>query len=69
MPLSVPQLAAALQTTLTDHAAAVGRTTGFIRRQGKLTAPAFVQGLVFGWLDDPHAPLEGLAALGRQVPG
>jgi hypothetical protein len=59
--LSVPQLAAALQTVLTDHARARARPTGFLRRQGKLTAEAFVQGLVFGWLDDPGAPLEGLA--------
>jgi Transposase DDE domain len=59
--VSVSHLATALQTVLTDHAQARARPTGFVRRRGKLTGPAFVQGLVFGWLEDPAASLEGLA--------
>src|ERR1700736_6033506 len=50
-----------LQTVFTDQATAAARATGLIRRQGKLTAPAFVQGLTFGWLANPQATLEELA--------
>lgn len=65
---SLAQVATALQTVLTETAAAGGRSTGFVRRAGKLDGARFVQTLVFGWLADPAASLHQLtqtaAALG-----
>jgi hypothetical protein len=54
-------LAAALQTLFTATAEAVGRLSGFIQRQRDLTAADFAQTLVFGWIDQPRAPLESFA--------
>lgn len=61
MPFTVTQLATTLQTLFTDQVQAAAQASGLIQRQGKLTAPAFVQGLVFGWLANPQATLEELA--------
>lgn len=58
---TLPALAAELQTLFTTTAAEAAKTSQFVRRQRLLDGPSFVQGLVFGWLDDPHASLEGLA--------
>ena len=59
--MSLPSLAPALQTVFTTAADEAGRACGFIRRQRKLTGSAFVQTLVWGWLNQPHATLEQLA--------
>jgi len=61
MCLTVPHLADALQTVLTDDANEAARETGFVRRQRQLTGAVFVQTLVFGWLANPDAALEELA--------
>ena len=63
MCLSVTQLAGALQTVFTHGAHEAARETGFSKRSRQLTGPAFVQALTFGWLEDPSAPVEDLAAL------
>ncbi len=54
-------LAAALYALFTTTARALGRTTGLIGRQRELTAADFAQTLVFGWIDQPRAPLESFA--------
>jgi hypothetical protein len=62
MSISVPSLAAALQTLLTTVADRAAKDSGFIRRVRKITGAGFVQGLVLGWMADPDAKLEDLAA-------
>ncbi len=57
----LPRLADALRDVLGRTANRLARRTGFVRRQRKLTGATFVQALVFGWLDDPEAPLSHLA--------
>jgi hypothetical protein len=54
-------LAGCLQPLFTTEADRLARATGFVRRQRKLSGASFLQALVFGWLHDPHAPLEALA--------
>jgi hypothetical protein len=61
MSFTVAQLAEVLQTVLTLDAEDAARETGFVQRRRQLTGPLFVQTLVFGWLDNPQAPLEDLA--------
>jgi len=69
----VARVAGAMQAVLTDTAEKLARSTGFIQRQGKLTGPTFVQGLVFGWMHNPKATLEelsqALAAVGVEISG
>jgi hypothetical protein len=62
MSLSVQGLADGLQTLLVDAAETAAREAGFLRRRRKITGAGFVQGLVLGWLDDPDATLDDLAA-------
>jgi DDE family transposase len=62
MAISVPSLAAALQTLLTDVAEKAAAASGFIRRRRKITGAGFVQSLVLGWMADPKAKIEDLAA-------
>jgi hypothetical protein len=50
-----------MQTLLTDVADRVGRETGFIQRERKLTGASFVQGLVFGWLAKGNSTMEELS--------
>jgi hypothetical protein len=68
---SIPQVAAAMQTVLTDVADQAGRDTNFIVREVKLRGSTFTQTLTFGWLSDPDATVEGLAqtaaTLGVQI--
>ena len=49
-----------IQTFFTQTADRVARTEGFVERVSKLTGALFVQTLVFGFLDDPDASLNGL---------
>jgi hypothetical protein len=68
---SLPQVAAAIQTVVTDVPEAVARSAGFLRRRGKLTPARFVQAVVLGWWQHPDATPEQLsqmaAALGCPV--
>lgn len=52
---------------MTTTADQVGRSSGFVQRQSKLSAAVFLQTLVFGWLANPSASRDELsqaAALG-----
>jgi hypothetical protein len=68
MSAPIPRLARVLQTVLTTDADRAAERVGFVRRRRKLSGAAFVQALVFGWLDDPHAPVDALTARVR-TPG
>lgn len=59
--LTVTQVSKAMQTVLTRAANQAGRTTGFIKREVKLSGATFCQSLVFGWLANPEATLEELS--------
>jgi hypothetical protein len=58
---TVTELNETVQRVLIQAAEAVAGTTRFTKRRSKLTGPAFVQTLVFGWLSQPQATLEELA--------
>ncbi len=60
MTTTLPMLATELQTLFTTTADDAAQTSGFIIRKRVLDGPSFVQGLVLGWLDNPHATLEEL---------
>lgn len=68
---SVPEIADAMKTVLSTKANEVGRVSGFVQRQSKLTPAAFVQTLVLGWLKRPASTLSQLsqtaAALGVPI--
>src|SRR5437762_501805 len=51
----VADVAEAMQIVLTSTAEAAACNSGFVQRRSKLTGPAFVQTLTFGWLSDPLA--------------
>lgn len=67
MSLTVTQLAEVLQTVLTDDAEHAAQLTGFVQRKRQLTGPLFVQALVFGWLDNPQAPLDDLTCVAADL--
>src|SRR5258708_36856500 len=52
---TITQLAPVLQELLTHKADALARSSGFIRRQRKMSGSGFVQGLVLGYLGKPKA--------------
>lgn len=58
---TVAQVAQMMQTLMTEVADRVGRETGFIKRERKLTGARFVQGLVFGWLANGKSTMEDLS--------
>lgn len=62
MIISVHGLAAALQNLLTDAAEIAAQESGFCRRRRKITGAGFVQSLVLGWMGNPKADLDDLAA-------
>lgn len=64
---SVTHLSKGLQTLLTTTANTLARETGFVQRASKLTGAAFVQTLLFGWLNNPQAPLQQLAQMAGTV--
>jgi len=64
---TVSQLTQALQEVFTTTADALARRTGFVQRASKLTGALFAQTLVFGWLANPQASLEGLAPVAAAV--
>jgi hypothetical protein len=61
MATSVQEVADGLQVVFLGTAERLARPSGFVQRTSKITGPAFVQGLTFGWLSNPHATLEELA--------
>ena len=62
MSAPLAHLTRALRTVLTTEADRAAERVGFVRRRRKLSGAAFVQALVFGWIDDPHAPVDALTA-------
>ena len=63
----ISQVAAGMQTVLTTVSDTVAKTTGFIKRQRKLTGSRFVQILVFGWLANSKSTYEELAQTATTV--
>jgi hypothetical protein len=61
------ELAATLQTLLTQEAEAAARETGCLRRRRKFSGATFVQTVVLGWLHSPQAPLEELAEVAHDL--
>lgn len=59
---TITQLATTLQTLLTATAELVAEEVGLIQRARQLTGASLAQTLVFGWLDNPQATLDDLAA-------
>ena len=58
---NVAKLAAVLHSLFSGIATELGRASGFIRRERKLTAADFLNALVLGFLKRRDAPLEDLA--------
>ncbi len=57
-------VALALQTILTVRAEVLAKTSGFIRRQRKVSGANFIRTLVFGWMQNSPPSAEGLARAG-----
>lgn len=64
---SIPQVAQALTTVLTERANAAARSTGFIKRQRAFSGAQFVQTLVFGWLAQPQASYQDLVETATEL--
>lgn len=60
---SMTTLARTMQQTLTTTAERHARSSNFIQRQRTLTAPAFCEAMVFGWLQHASACLPQLARM------
>lgn len=67
MSTSIAELAEILQKLLIEDANCIGRQSGFIQRQRKLSGSSFVQTLVFGWQANPQASLEELCQSAAQA--
>ena len=65
MKTTIPQLSQILQQLLIEDANRIGRESGFIQRQRKLSGASFAQSLVFGWQANPEASLEELCQSAR----
>jgi hypothetical protein len=62
----ITQISERLRELFGPQAERLGRETGLIQRQRALSAPAFAQASVFGWLQEPTITLGGLTqVLGR----
>lgn len=62
---TIPQLSQILQNLLIEDANRIGRESGFIQRQRKLSGASFAQSLIFGWQANPQASLEELCQSAR----
>jgi hypothetical protein len=67
MSTTVADLAATLQAVFTTEADDAAQAAGFIRRRRLFSGATFVQTLTFGWLANPHAPLDELAELADEL--
>lgn len=65
MSTTIPQLSEILQNLLITDANEIGRSSGFIQRQRKLSGASFAQSLIFGWQATPQASLEDLCQSAR----
>src|SRR5437868_7015640 len=66
--MTIAQVSGVLWALFNVTANRVAKEEGFVRRVRRLTGASFLQGLVFGWLGDPGASVEQLAA-GAAVAG
>lgn len=57
----------ALTQVLLTSAEALARSTGFVRRQRKVTGASFAQLLILGWLQTPKASLGALVQFGADL--
>jgi len=62
---TIPQLSQILQQLLIEDANRIGRESGFILRQRKLSGASFAQSLIFGYQANPQASLEELCQSAR----
>ncbi|MCP4011277.1 MAG: hypothetical protein GY726_17390, partial [Proteobacteria bacterium] len=60
--MDTSRLSAKLQRFFLREAEITGEVTFFVRRASKLSASLMLRGLVFGWLANPLASLNDLAA-------
>ena len=65
MKTTIPQLSRILQQLLVEDANRIGRESGFIKRERKLSGASFAQSLIFGWQANPEASLEELCQSAR----
>lgn len=56
-----------LQEFLEYIACELGRISGFVQRQSKMTAACFVKTLILGWLHHPQASLQELAQVSAEL--
>jgi hypothetical protein len=68
MATTIQQLSDILQKLLVEDAERIGRESGFIQRERKLSGASFAQSLIFGWQAAPQASLDELCQ-GAQVCG
>lgn len=61
MSTSIPELSTVLQELLIEKANELGRSSGFIKRQRKITGSSFAKTVVGGWLANSQASLEELS--------
>src|SRR5262245_49695340 len=61
------ELATQLQDLFTTEADDRAAATGFVQRRRTLTGPAFLQIVVFGWLEHPDASLPDLAVFADEL--
>ena len=61
----ITQVSDKMQEVLNIKANEVAKSSGFIQRKRKFTACAFLQTLVFGWLQNPEASYADLAQIAR----
>lgn len=67
MSITVAHLAQVLQTLMTSTAQCLGRATGFVQRESKMSAAIFLQALVFTWLANPRASRHELSQTAAAV--
>ena len=60
---SVSQMAQTLQALLNEHADQLARDVEFIQRERSFSGADFAQALIFGWLQEPEATVEGLTQI------
>ena len=64
---TLTQIAGTMQHLLTEVADRLGRESGFIQRQRKLSGASFVQTLVFGWMAKGDSTMEELSQSAANV--
>jgi hypothetical protein len=64
---TIAELGLVLQELLTTTADEVGRSSGFIQRQRKLSGSSYAQALVFGWMSNPGSTMSELASAAATV--